>query len=104
MKQKEYNNETTITTFDSCIWEVNLSNHSVQFLSSTPEKIFGISEEQVVKKPYLWRQLVHPDDLQNVKSNQKELYSGSPIKHEYRIIRPDGEIRWLMNQTFPKTD
>ena len=28
----------------------------------------------------------------------------SPIKHEYRIIRPDGEIRWLMNQTFPKTD
>ena len=24
--------------------------------------------------------------------------------HEYRIIRPDGEIRWLMNQTFPKMD
>ena len=24
--------------------------------------------------------------------------------HEYRIIRPDGEIRWLMNQTFPRKD
>ena len=104
MKQKEYNNETTITTFDSCIWEANLSNHSVQFLSSTPEKIFGISQEQFVEKPYLWREQVHPDDMQFVKNNQKKLYSGSPIMHEYRIIRPDGKIRWLMNQTFPKKD
>ena len=39
-----------------------------------------------------------------VKNNQKKLYSGSPITHEYRIIRPDGKIRWLMNQTFPKKD
>ena len=81
-----------------------MSNHSVCFLTSSSEKIFGISQEQFVKNPSIWHELVHPDDLQNVKNSQQELYSGSPIKHEYRIIRPDGEIRWLMNQTFPKTD
>ena len=103
MNHLAYNNET-VTTFDSCIWEANLSNHSVCFLTSSSEKIFGISQEQFVKNPSIWHELVHPDDLQNVKNSQQELYSGSPIMHEYRIIRPDGEIRWLMNQTFPKTD
>jgi diguanylate cyclase (GGDEF)-like protein/PAS domain S-box-containing protein len=81
-----------------------MSNQTVRFLSSTPEKIFGISQEEFVEKPFHWRQLIHPDDLENLKNNQKELYSGLPIKHQYRIIRPDGEIRWLMNQTFPKKD
>ena len=52
MNHIAYNNET-VTTFDSCIWEANLSDHSVCFLSSAPEKIFGISQEQFIEKPIL---------------------------------------------------
>ena len=79
-----------------------MPNNSFSFLSTTEEKIFGISREQLLKEPYLWHSLIHPDDLPTVEKNQKKLNSGLSIQHEYRIIRPDGEIRTLITQIFPK--
>ena len=69
------NNETErhlIPVFGKSICQITL----LVFYPSTAEKIFGISQEQFLKKPYLWHQLVHPDDLQNVKKNQENYIAG----------------------------
>jgi len=40
--------------------------------------------------------LVHPDDLIRLKDvTNRSLHSGDGYKHEFRIVRPDGETRWL---------
>jgi PAS domain S-box-containing protein len=39
---------------------------------------------------------VHPEDRERVESSfQRALQGAGGLGHEYRIVRPDGEIRWL---------
>lgn len=43
----------------------------------------------------LWRMQVHPDDRERVESEvQKAISDGGTLDTDYRIIRPDGELRW----------
>jgi two-component sensor histidine kinase len=40
--------------------------------------------------------LTHPDDLERVREERgKALTEGERLEHEYRIIRPDGAVRWM---------
>lgn len=97
-----YNNKWIENTLDVCIWELEIANHSVNFLSTTAEKIFGISKEQLLNKPYPWSNFIHPDDLPSVENNQKKLNRGLSIQHEYQIIDSKGEIHKLMTHIFPR--
>jgi diguanylate cyclase (GGDEF)-like protein len=54
------------------------------------------------KDPMLWRKLVHPDDADYVDSLD---YSRPvPVKAEFRIIRKDGETRWVAVSVYPQFD
>lgn len=96
------NNKWMEDSLDVCIWEMDIANHSVNILSNNAEKIFGISQEQLLNDPFPWRNFIHPDDFPNVESNQQKLNRGLSIQHEYQIIDPDGEIHKLMTHIFPR--
>lgn len=41
-------------------------------------------------------QFIHPDDREMVRTRRREAYrTGQTYENEFRIVRPDGEIRWL---------
>jgi two-component system, cell cycle sensor histidine kinase and response regulator CckA len=42
---------------------------------------------------------VHPDDIQLLEENYERRAEG--VEMEFRIVRPDGEIRWLRSRGFP---
>ena len=44
----------------------------------------------------LWRRAIHPDDRESVVAAARA-YSRTlgPFTHEFRIVRPDGEVRWM---------
>jgi PAS domain S-box-containing protein len=57
--------------------------------------VTGYTAEDFQKNPYLWIQMVHPDDRQLVKQQAADALSGAktpPLEH--RIIRKDGVTRW----------
>ena len=40
--------------------------------------------------------LLHPDDRATVKLHRDQLFQGGqPLRLQYRVIRPDGEVRWI---------
>src|SRR5262249_18598456 len=39
--------------------------------------------------------LIHPDDLEMVRSKEDAARVSGHLENEFRIIRPDGEVRWL---------
>ncbi len=48
--------------------------------------------------PELAFKVIHPDDLQIVEKAMEESAAGKiENEHEFRIVRPDGEIRWIHN-------
>ena len=42
-----------------------------------------------------WRRLCHPDDWPRVKSSIAHAHATGEIDVEYRVIHPDGKVRWL---------
>jgi two-component system, cell cycle sensor histidine kinase and response regulator CckA len=59
-------------------------------------QLYGLPPEEQVTDLAGFLARVHPDDRDRVESSfQRALQGAGGLGHEYRILRPDGEIRWL---------
>ena len=78
------------------IWEWNVRTGK---LTWTPqlEAIFGLEPESV--KDYAdFRDRVHPDDLAALEAvRDAAVQRGETFNLEFRIIRPDGQVRWILS-------
>ncbi|MEB3213931.1 MAG: PAS domain S-box protein, partial [Leptolyngbyaceae bacterium] len=75
------------------------------FINSAFDTLFQIPRQEVYERPQ-WINQVHPDDLDHVLAILQERNTNPAIgaafgDMEYRIIRPDGSVRWIWNRTFP---
>lgn len=75
------------------------------YVSPAYETIWGRPRQSLLQDPYSFLQAVHPDDLGRVREavrqqQEKEIY----LDQEYRIIRPDGTIRWIHSKNYPVRD
>src|SRR5262249_8479748 len=60
------------------------------------ETIFGL-EATGLKTHAEYRKLVHPDDVHDVLTRRNEaIEAHKTYQLKYRIIRPDGQVRWVM--------
>ncbi|RUO42452.1 hypothetical protein CWE23_10165 [Idiomarina aquatica] len=85
---------------DEVFWLEDLLEDRVLYLSPAFSKIYGIPRQEIYKNKYLWRDSIHPDDKKKVIESLNNL-NREPLTLEYRIIRSDGEVRWISDRTFP---
>ncbi|MFB2896179.1 PAS domain S-box protein [Aerosakkonemataceae cyanobacterium BLCC-F50] len=64
------------------------------YVSPAYEKIWHRPCENLYQNPDSWLETIHPDDRELVLASIKQQCL-EQSKREYRIIRPDGEIRWI---------
>ncbi|MFO0876494.1 MAG: PAS domain S-box protein [Gemmataceae bacterium] len=77
------------------VWDLDLVQNRLHW---SPEvySILGITEFD--GNPESWRRLVHPDDVEaQVRHFQHTLETRTTLRSEFRIIRPDGTVRWVTN-------
>ena len=70
------------------------------YLSPQAEEIFGVPMTAWNGDgSSLWHRLVHPDDREWTETADRLHYgTGDPLDIELRIVRPDGEVRWIRDQ------
>jgi len=75
------------------------------YVSPAYEKIWGQSCQSLYENPGLWLSAVIEEDRhyvnQEIKHLRKLLDNQQSYYLEYRIQRPDGEIRWVQEMCFP---
>lgn len=77
------------------LWMAKPDFQSIDYVSPAFETVYGHRPGELVAHPHLWRDLVHPDDAARV-ADLSELAAGQDSVHsEYRIVRPDGSVRWI---------
>jgi len=79
-------------------WIGDMTNRVLFFINKAVESIFGISADSVYENFDTLINAVHNEDRNRF---IESLSSKSPVNIEYRIIKPDGEIRWLRSKQFP---
>ncbi|WP_198648505.1 PAS domain S-box protein [Cyanothece sp. BG0011] len=77
------------------------SHQKSVYVSPAYQEIWGYNPEDTYKNPSQWIETIHPDDRERVEHEftQKLLKGG--FDFQYRIIRPDGTLRWIRDQGFP---
>jgi diguanylate cyclase (GGDEF)-like protein/PAS domain S-box-containing protein len=77
----------------------------IQYLSPAFERIWGRSVESLCAKPSSWVDLIFPEDRGRVLSVFTALTEQTrSVDVEYRIVRPDGELRWVRTRGFQVRD
>ncbi len=84
-------------------WLRDPTSEEMLYVSPAFEDVTGRSVEELYSDPGLWIDLIHPEDRDRVARAVREEATTS-FQFEYRLIRPDGEVRWIRDQGFPVTD
>jgi diguanylate cyclase (GGDEF)-like protein/PAS domain S-box-containing protein len=81
-------------------WIVDPKLEQVLYISPAYEEIWGRSRQSVYNYFYSFLEAVHPADYDKVVEHQARKMTGD-YDLEYRVIRPDGSIRWVWDKAFP---
>lgn len=90
-------------TLDVAIWSHDLKTDTL-LITSGIEKLYGYSSEEFYKDNTLWKKVIHPEDHYVLEEREVLLSQGEAVTSIYRIIRPDGEVRWIQDRGIPVLD
>jgi PAS domain S-box-containing protein len=76
----------------------------ILYISPAYEKIWGRTTVSLYQQPQSWLGAIHPDDRDRVLAAFTKQLQGEEVREEYRIVRPDGEIRWILDRNFHVCD
>src|SRR5262249_32641153 len=77
------------------IFEWDIHTNEVSW-SATEEQLYGLPPGAFQGRYENWRQTVHPDDVGAAEAVlARAIADNQPWEMEFRIIRPDGGIRWI---------
>ena len=85
-------------SFNDVAWSAHPIAWETLFLTPSAEAVYGYPVAEFFHNPQLWRSLIHDDDRDRVENLIPTLFSTEKLDLEYRIVRPDGEIRWLSHR------
>ncbi len=85
-------------------WMTDLAKQQMLYVSSGYEEIWGRSCESLYASPQSWLDAVHPEDRARVRSATLDKQTTGTYDEQYRILRPDGTIRWISDRAFPIRD
>ena len=84
------------------LWITDLERSQMLYISPAYEEIWGRSCKSLYENPNSLIDSVHPEDIEkliNLVANNNQAFD-----IEYRIIQPDGSMRWIRDQAFPLKD
>ena len=85
-------------------WIRNATTGDVLYVSPSYEEIWGRSAEALLRDGRAWLDAIHPDDRQRIVRAALEDEVSDAYDAEYRIIRPDGTVRWIHDRAFTLRD
>jgi len=77
------------------LWMASPDFRSMVYVSPAFETLYGRSADDLIADPRLWRDMVHPEDVAKVADLRDLAVVRDSVQCEYRIVRPDGGIRWI---------
>ncbi|PZD75004.1 putative signaling protein [Acaryochloris thomasi RCC1774] len=90
--------ESILGSLEDIVWSVSVETRELEYLNPAVEKVYGRTAAEFFQNPTLWLEVVHPDDQLRVQHTRQSWFEVGSLNLEYRIIRPNGDIRWLRDR------
>ncbi len=84
---------------------ISAETDEILYISPAYEQVWGRSCESLYEDPQSWLFAIHPEDsFKALATLETQFRTGDEFEEEYRIVRPDGSIRWVSVNAFPVRD
>lgn len=88
-----------LCSLEDVIWSISADTFETLYLNPSALKVYGYSVSEFFENSNLWFEVIHPEDQQLVYAAIQPLFLTDKQELEYRIVRPDGQVRWLLNRS-----
>ncbi|QGQ25590.1 PAS domain S-box protein [Gimesia benthica] len=86
------------------LWVSSADIQKIYYLSPKYEEFWGQTCQSAYDDPRIWVERIHPDDRESLlQSMNRKIHGDFSDKNfpQFRVVHPDGSIRWLESRSFP---
>ena len=87
-----------VSTLPDVVWSVAVPSREILYVSPASSTVFGRTQKEVYENRTLWGEPIHPEDRPRIMALWQGAVTGETFEAEYRIVKPDGEIRWIQGR------
>ncbi len=105
LRESQERLDSILSSLEDVIWSASPENNQLVYVNPAIEKVYGRSMAEFYQNSQLLKEVVHPDDRAKVEKfsillSKKAFHPNHETKDiEYRILRPDGEERWIRDRS-----
>ena len=86
-----------------CYWLIDAETQRITYVSKGYEQIWGLYVEALYADSQDWLKHVYIDDQPRMRQRLEQFRMGG-LDERFRVLRPDGKLRWLHARNFPVRD
>lgn len=101
LRESEERFRSFAETSTDTLWIIDAETGRLEYLSPAYEAMWGEPRDAVMASLGHWATRVHPDDRRKAAENLPRIRAGERVMAEYRVIRPDGTMRYIHDTGFP---
>ena len=105
LRESEGNFRQLAAHIREVLWIADPKAQRVLYVSPAYERIWGRSAESLYRDRRSFIDAIHPEDRQRLlNAMEEQTRIPLPVEAHYRVVRPDGSIRWVRDRSFPVRD
>jgi PAS domain S-box-containing protein len=93
-----------VENINEVFWMTDATKNRILYISPGYEKIWGRPAAELYRAPNVWIDAIHVDDRARVLEAARTKQASGQYDETYRIVRPDGTVRWIHDQAYPVRD
>jgi PAS domain S-box-containing protein len=98
LRESERRTGEILDSLNDAVWAAEPDGGEMLYLSVAAERLHGYPLEALRTDRSLWHENVHADDRPGLERAMRRLPEDGRVEVEYRIVRPDGEVRWVRDR------
>ena len=104
LRESEEMFRQVVENIHEVFWMTDVAKTRMLYISPGYESIWGRSCAELYASPHLWSEAIHPEDRARVLDCVLIRQVAGKYDEEYRIVRPNGTVRWVHSRAFPVKD
>ncbi|MBS3907366.1 MAG: PAS domain S-box protein, partial [Syntrophaceae bacterium] len=104
LRQSEEKFRQFTENISEVFWMTDPHKNQMIYISPAYESIWGRSCAALYTSARDWADAIHPEDRQRVWEAATAKQASGDYDEVYRIVRPDGSVRWIHDRAFPVKD
>ena len=90
--------DSILNSIEDVVWSLQANTLQILYINASVLKVYGRSAAAFVQNRNLWQQVIHPEDQDMAQRTFQDIYLQEFQDQEFRVVWPNGEIRWVRNR------